>query len=171
MPPTRNRYVYDHPLIPNRAQDCASTRQSNRVGGAPPTRSGRVSRLVTEMTAAGLVARESNPDDGRSAFVAITDAGRERLRAAAPGYLAGIERCFADKLDPDELHTLAATLGKILGPTDLAITPGGLHNTHVYIDCQSARIKHFGSQCNPRHIRTQLGITSETLTLHTGLYL
>lgn len=83
----------------------------------------RVSRLVTEMTAAGLVARESNPDDGRSAFVTITDAGRERLHAAAPGYLAGIERCFADKLDPDELHTLAATLGRILGPTDLAITP------------------------------------------------
>ena len=83
----------------------------------------RVSRLVTEMTAAGLVARESNPDDGRSAFVAITDAGTKRLRAAAPGYLASIERCFADKLDPDELHTLAATLGKILGPADLAITP------------------------------------------------
>ncbi|MFE9319743.1 MarR family winged helix-turn-helix transcriptional regulator [Nocardia sp. NPDC052278] len=83
----------------------------------------RVSRLVTEMTAAGLVARESNPDDGRSAFVAITDAGTKRLRAAAPGYLASIERCFADKLDPDELHTLAATLGRILGPTDLAITP------------------------------------------------
>ena len=83
----------------------------------------RVSRLVTEMTAAGLVTRESNPDDGRSAFVAITDAGRERLHAAAPGYLAGIERCFTDKLDPDELHTLAATLGKILDPTDRAITP------------------------------------------------
>ncbi|MFI6955854.1 MarR family winged helix-turn-helix transcriptional regulator [Nocardia sp. NPDC050408] len=83
----------------------------------------RVSRLVTEMAAAGLVARESNPDDGRSAFVAITDAGRERLHAAAPGYHAGIERCFADKLDPDELHTLARTLGKILGPTDLTITP------------------------------------------------
>ncbi|WP_062982207.1 MarR family winged helix-turn-helix transcriptional regulator [Nocardia anaemiae] len=83
----------------------------------------RVSRLVTEMAAAGLVARESNPDDGRSAFVAITDAGRERLHAAAPGYLAGIERYFADKLDPNELHTLAATLAKILGPTDLTITP------------------------------------------------
>ncbi|WP_433761650.1 MarR family winged helix-turn-helix transcriptional regulator [Nocardia sp. CA-135398] len=83
----------------------------------------RVSRLVTEMAAAGLVARESNPDDGRSAFVAITDAGRERLHAAAPGYLAGIERCFADKLDPDELHALAATLAKVLGPTDLTITP------------------------------------------------
>ncbi|MGY4102915.1 hypothetical protein ACW2Q0_25640 [Nocardia sp. R16R-3T] len=40
-----------------------------------------------------------------------------------PGYLARIERHFADKLEPDELHALAATLGKILGPTDLTITP------------------------------------------------
>lgn len=83
----------------------------------------RVSRLVTELAAAGLVAREANPDDGRSAFVAITDAGRERLHAATPTYLASIRECFADKLDADELRTLAATLGKILGPTDIALTP------------------------------------------------
>ncbi|MFX0578186.1 MarR family winged helix-turn-helix transcriptional regulator [Nocardia nepalensis] len=83
----------------------------------------RVSRLVTEMAAAGLVVREANPDDGRSAFVAITDAGRERLHAAAPSYLASVQDSFADKLDADELHALAATLGKILGPTELTIAP------------------------------------------------
>ncbi|KAA8889261.1 winged helix-turn-helix transcriptional regulator [Nocardia colli] len=80
----------------------------------------RVSRLVTELETAGLVTREANPDDGRSAFVAITDAGRTRLHDAAPRYLAGIHQRFAAKLDPDELRTLTRTLGKILGPTDIS---------------------------------------------------
>jgi DNA-binding MarR family transcriptional regulator len=84
----------------------------------------RVSRLVTEMQAAGLVTRETNPEDGRSAFVTITDAGRERLHEAAPRYLSGIDKHFADKLDTDELAALATTLGKILGPTELPLAAG-----------------------------------------------
>lgn len=44
----------------------------------------RVSRLVTELEARGLVTRETNPADGRSAYVAITVAGRQRLHEATP---------------------------------------------------------------------------------------
>ncbi|MTE15978.1 MarR family winged helix-turn-helix transcriptional regulator [Nocardia aurantiaca] len=83
----------------------------------------RVSRLVTEMESDGLVRRESNPDDGRSAFVSITDTGRRRFREAAPHYLAGIERRFGGKLDPAELETVAAALRKVLAPTEIA-SPG-----------------------------------------------
>ena len=36
----------------------------------------RVSRLVDEMTAAGLVGREANPDDRRSAYAVLTPKGR-----------------------------------------------------------------------------------------------
>ena len=51
----------------------------------------RVSRLVDEMVRAGLVAREANADDRRSAFAVITEAGRESFRSAAPRYLDLIE--------------------------------------------------------------------------------
>src|SRR4051795_8993893 len=43
----------------------------------------RVSRVVDELVRAGLVARQPNPDDGRSAFAALTPAGRATLRKAA----------------------------------------------------------------------------------------
>ncbi|MGV9665587.1 MarR family winged helix-turn-helix transcriptional regulator [Nocardia niigatensis] len=79
----------------------------------------RVSRLITEMESDGLVRRESNPDDGRSAFVSITDAGRRRFREAAPHYLAGIERRFGGKLDTAELETVAGALRKVLAPADI----------------------------------------------------
>ncbi len=79
----------------------------------------RVSRLVTEMESHGLVRRESNPDDGRSAFVSITDAGRRRFREAAPHYLTGIEKRFGGRLDAADLEAVASALRKVLGPAQV----------------------------------------------------
>ncbi len=78
----------------------------------------RVSRLITELEAQGLVRRESNPDDGRSAFVSITDSGRQRLLEAAPRYLSGIEERLT-AVSTDDLNTLTVILHKVLGPVDL----------------------------------------------------
>src|SRR5690349_4933739 len=51
----------------------------------------RVSRLVDEMTAAGMVVREANPDDRRSAYAVLTAKGRTLFRQAAPTSLAGMD--------------------------------------------------------------------------------
>ena len=74
----------------------------------------RVSRVVDELVRAGLVAREANPDDGRSAFAALTPAGRTALRKAAPTYLAAVQREFADHLTAREAEVLAGALRKVL---------------------------------------------------------
>ena len=74
----------------------------------------RVSRVVDELVRAGLVAREPNPDDGRSAFAALTPAGRTALRKAAPTYVAAVHREFADHLTVREGEVLAAALRKVL---------------------------------------------------------
>jgi DNA-binding MarR family transcriptional regulator len=74
----------------------------------------RVSRVVDELVRAGLVAREPNPDDGRSAFAALTPAGRTTLRKAAPTYVAAVHREFADHLTVREADVLAGELRKVL---------------------------------------------------------
>jgi DNA-binding MarR family transcriptional regulator len=74
----------------------------------------RVSRLVEEMVSAGLLAREQNPDDGRSAYAALTDLGLQRYRKAAPTYLAGIEQHFAQRLSDRELKAIASALHRVL---------------------------------------------------------
>jgi DNA-binding MarR family transcriptional regulator len=74
----------------------------------------RVSRVVDELVRAGLVVREPNPDDGRSAFAALTPAGRAALRKAAPTYVAAVRREFADHLTPQEAEVLAGALRKVL---------------------------------------------------------
>jgi DNA-binding MarR family transcriptional regulator len=73
----------------------------------------RVSRVVDQLAAEGLVVREVNPEDKRSAYAMITDAGRTRLRAAAPTYLAGIERHYTEHLGNDA-KTVAAALERVL---------------------------------------------------------
>src|SRR3954452_12412241 len=50
----------------------------------------RVSRLVDDMATAGLLVREQNPQDGRSAYASLTDLGLRRYRQAAPTYLSAI---------------------------------------------------------------------------------
>ena len=74
----------------------------------------RVSRVVDELTRAGLVMREQNPDDGRSAFAALTPAGRAALRKAAPTYVAAVRREFADHVSDREAEVLARALRKVL---------------------------------------------------------
>ena len=73
----------------------------------------RVSRLVDELVRAGLVTRASNPSDRRSAYAELPAVGAERLRAAAPVYLAGIEALFSRHLTRSELDVLAGALWRI----------------------------------------------------------
>jgi len=73
----------------------------------------RVSRLVDELVRAGLVEREPNPDDRRSAFARLTREGRRRFLAAARAYLPAIDREFAE-VDPRHLGELADRLESVL---------------------------------------------------------
>ena len=76
----------------------------------------RVSRLVDELGTAGLVRREANPDDRRSAYAVLTANGRTALRGAAPVYLGGIREHFAGVLTMDELSIIKSALDRVLQP-------------------------------------------------------
>lgn len=73
----------------------------------------RVSRLVADLEADGLVVREDNPGDRRSAYVALTAAGRQRLAEATPHHWSAVDERFAGLAD-DELAALTRALQKVL---------------------------------------------------------
>lgn len=73
----------------------------------------RVSRIVDELVAAGLVERRADPHDKRSAFAVLTPAGRTALRQAAPRYLESIERHFTGLLDDRERRSVAIALNRV----------------------------------------------------------
>ena len=103
---------YDVLLELNAAPDRRLT--MGQLGSVAAVSRTRVSRVVDELVRAGLVTREPNPDDGRSAFAALTPAGRAALRKAAPTYVAAVHREFTDHLTPREVEVLAGALGKVL---------------------------------------------------------
>jgi DNA-binding MarR family transcriptional regulator len=80
----------------------------------------RVSRVVDELVDAGLVRRQGNPHDGRSAFATLTKAGARRLRVAAPTYLDGIDRHFTRHLTDAEQKAIARGLHRVLASDPIA---------------------------------------------------
>ncbi|HEX2381926.1 MAG TPA: helix-turn-helix domain-containing protein [Acidimicrobiales bacterium] len=74
----------------------------------------RVSRIVGELEAAGLVVRVADPHDGRVSLAALTAAGRAALRAAAPKYLAGIDAHFNRYLTPAMQRCVASSLQRVV---------------------------------------------------------
>ena len=74
----------------------------------------RVSHQVARMEARGLVRREECSSDARGAFAALTDAGMEQIRAAAPGHVESVRRHFIDLLEQGDLEALTEVSRRVL---------------------------------------------------------
>ena len=74
----------------------------------------RLSHQVRRMQDRGLVAREANPADGRSAMICLLPAGRRAIQDAAPRHVHNVRRHFTDLFTPAELDTLAGLNQRIL---------------------------------------------------------
>jgi len=74
-----------------------------------------LSRLVDRLETEGLIRREASAADGRAVLVAVTDAGRQRLRQAAAVHVAVVRARFLSHLSPAELTLLGELWHRILG--------------------------------------------------------
>jgi DNA-binding MarR family transcriptional regulator len=74
----------------------------------------RVSRIVDELVVAGLVRREANPDDRRSAYAVITADGRRELRRVAPVYLDAVRARFVDNLPAKDVPAVRRAFEALL---------------------------------------------------------
>ena len=77
------------------------------------SRSG-VTRLVDRMVEAGMVRRESSPEDRRASYVVMTEQGIQKLEAAAPGHLRGIVEHFTRHLTPEDAQSLKLFFDRVL---------------------------------------------------------
>ncbi|WP_174184990.1 MarR family winged helix-turn-helix transcriptional regulator [Nocardia barduliensis] len=69
-----------------------------------------VTRLVDRLARAGLVERELDPADRRSAHAVLTEAGAARLAQVLPDYLAAVDRWFVGLLTARQLAALSEAL-------------------------------------------------------------
>lgn len=80
-----------------------------------PLSQSRVSRLVAELEARGLVARAPSGDDRRGVDVAITRKGIQKFKEAQDDHIAALERRLFAHLRADEVDQLATLTARILG--------------------------------------------------------
>jgi DNA-binding MarR family transcriptional regulator len=77
------------------------------------SRSG-LTRIVDRMKEAGLIERALCPSDRRGVFVVITGRGRDRLRAAAPVHLKGVQDHFLAHLTAAEARAVESAPARVL---------------------------------------------------------
>jgi DNA-binding MarR family transcriptional regulator len=81
----------------------------------------RLSNVVKRFEQRGWVVRFPDPEDGRYTIVALTDAGYEKVVAAAPTHLATVRRFVLDPLNATDERALARIAEKLrTRPEDLA---------------------------------------------------
>lgn len=73
----------------------------------------RVTQRVDRLSARGLVARESDPSDGRGTYAVLTADGLAVLREAAPGHVRDVRRVLIDLIEPNERVALAEVLPRL----------------------------------------------------------
>lgn len=78
----------------------------------------RMSHHIARMAGRGMVVREECPEDGRGAFVVITDAGREAIEAAAPRHVEAVRELFLDHVTPAELRVLTEISERVIRRMD-----------------------------------------------------
>lgn len=90
-----------------------SLRLAQLVDQAPLSQS-RVSRLVAQLDAQGLVSRASAPDDARGVDVTITDAGLALFHKAQETHLADLNQRVFSRLTWQEVTELANITAKLM---------------------------------------------------------
>ncbi|WP_046731791.1 MarR family winged helix-turn-helix transcriptional regulator [Streptomyces humi] len=78
----------------------------------------RMSHHIARMMKRGLVERDECPEDGRGAFVVITDEGRAMIEAAAPRHVEAVRELFLDNVTPAELRLLARISERVVEKLD-----------------------------------------------------
>jgi DNA-binding MarR family transcriptional regulator len=76
-----------------------------------------VTRLVDKLQRDGLVRRRRCSADARVIYCELTDAGFRTLVEAYPTHLRGVREHLISKLDRDDLHGVAESMGKLIDPT------------------------------------------------------
>lgn len=85
----------------------------------------RLAHQLQRMEQRGLVARRKCADDRRGTIVALTDAGFEAVRRAAPGHVEWVRTHFIDLLTDEELDLLTTLSRRVVSNIENEPRPSG----------------------------------------------
>lgn len=74
----------------------------------------RLSQVVTRLEKKGWVERFPDPNDGRTTFAKLTDAGWDKVVASAPGHARQARAVVADKLTRSQIRSMTQVNNRII---------------------------------------------------------
>ena len=78
----------------------------SEIAGLANVRPSHLSRIAARLEARGWMRREPDPADGRATLATLTDAGREKVVATAPGHVEEVRRLVFDSLTEAQVGEL-----------------------------------------------------------------
>lgn len=82
-----------------------------------------LSRMIERLVQEGLIDRCPDPNDGRGALLALTEAGRELQRRIGAGHASDIARVMRERLTDEELMMLKSLAERLVPPVDPPALP------------------------------------------------
>lgn len=89
----------------------------------------RLSHAISRLEEAGWVRRDDCPTDKRGQLAALTEAGMNALREAAPGHVEGVRTHLFDQLSPEQVRQLLAIGDAVLSHLS-SVHPGARDRRH-----------------------------------------
>ncbi len=78
----------------------------------------RLSHVAKRLEGKGFIVRETDPHDRRSTNAILTDTGRAKVEASAPGHVEAVRRLVFDNLDEKQVGQLADIGAAVLSRID-----------------------------------------------------
>jgi DNA-binding MarR family transcriptional regulator len=97
----------------------------------------RLSHAVARLEREGWMRRVPCPDDRRSTFAQLTEAGFAALAAAAPGHVRAVRRYLIDRLSPEQVEQLR-DIGKAV-LAGLGVDPGRTTLPAAFVEAEARR--------------------------------
>ncbi len=84
---------------------------------------GRMTRVVDDMIAHGLVTKQRCPDDRRSMLATLTESGLAKVNRAYPHLLQSVRENVFDHITADEVEHVGSVLKRLTAAVDAANPP------------------------------------------------
>lgn len=94
------------------------TLQMSDIAAATSSSLSRLSHVAKRLEAQGLLRRERIPGAGRRTNAVLTDVGRAKVVAAAPGHVARVRHLLVDAVAADDLAALRRIGETVVGRID-----------------------------------------------------
>lgn len=85
----------------------------------------RMTRLVDDLQARGLVTKRASSEDGRGSLAKLTPAGLAKLKVAWPAHLASVRERVFDHIDPTTIPKAAQALSEVAATLEGKPSPPG----------------------------------------------